>query len=140
MSNLKDSKIDKYNLINSNVLKEQLVGFFDFQKSCWEKLIEIQVNLEELEDDKKEDYLVFPQGHLVKMTCGHRGIPRRTEEKRVSRLLRKSGFIPMLENVNLKRPASPKTPKNNKLEERQKGSVNEAAKKTTEEQITEKKA
>ena len=39
------------------------------------------------------------QGHLVKMTCGHRGIPCRTEEKRVSRLLRKSGFIPMLETV-----------------------------------------
>ena len=33
------------------------------------------------------------------MTCGHRGIPCRTEEKRVSRLLRKSGFIPMLETV-----------------------------------------
>ena len=32
------------------------------------------------------------------MTCGHRGIPCRGEEKRVSRLLRKSGFIPMLEN------------------------------------------
>lgn len=31
------------------------------------------------------------------MTCGHRGIPQRIEEKRVSRLLRKSGFIPMLE-------------------------------------------
>lgn len=33
------------------------------------------------------------------MTCGHRGIPPRTEEKRVSRLLRKSGFIPMLETL-----------------------------------------
>jgi len=31
------------------------------------------------------------------MTCGHRGIPCRGEEKRVSRLLRKSGFIPMLD-------------------------------------------
>jgi len=35
------------------------------------------------------------------MTCGHRGIPRRTEEKRVSRLLRKSGFIPMLETIKI---------------------------------------
>ena len=33
------------------------------------------------------------------MTCGHRGIPCRNEEKRVSRLLRKSGFIPMLETA-----------------------------------------
>jgi hypothetical protein len=32
------------------------------------------------------------------MTCGHRGIPCRGEEKRISRLLRKSGFIPMLDN------------------------------------------
>ena len=34
---------------------------------------------------------------MVMMTCGHRGLPQRIEEKRVSRLLRKSGFIPMLE-------------------------------------------
>lgn len=47
--------------------------------------------------DQGEDFVNLPQGHLVKMTCGHRGIPCRTEEKRVSRLLRKSGFIPMLE-------------------------------------------
>lgn len=33
------------------------------------------------------------------MTCGHRGIPQRIEEKRISRLLRKSGFIPMLEQA-----------------------------------------
>jgi len=39
------------------------------------------------------------QGHLVQMRCGHRGIPYRMEEKRVSRLLRKSGFIPMLEQI-----------------------------------------
>jgi hypothetical protein len=36
------------------------------------------------------------------MNCGHRGIPCRTEEKRVSRLLRKSGFIPMLEEAQSK--------------------------------------
>ena len=34
----------------------------------------------------------------MKLTCGHRGIPYRGEEKRISRLLRKSGFIPMLES------------------------------------------
>ena len=35
----------------------------------------------------------------MKLTCGHRGIPYRGEEKRISRLLRKSGFIPMLETA-----------------------------------------
>jgi hypothetical protein len=43
------------------------------------------------------------------MSCGHRGIPCRTEEKRVSRLLRKSGFIPMLEEVHDK-IIPPRTP------------------------------
>jgi hypothetical protein len=33
------------------------------------------------------------------MSCGHRGKPNRQEEKRISRLLRKSGFIPMLEEL-----------------------------------------
>ena len=33
------------------------------------------------------------------MKCGHRGRPSRMEEKRISRLLRKSGFIPMLEEI-----------------------------------------
>ena len=33
------------------------------------------------------------------MNCGHRGTPHRQEEKRISRLLRKSGFIPMLEDL-----------------------------------------
>ena len=45
------------------------------------------------------DYDIRPQGHLVLMTCGHRGRPNRQEEKRISRLLRKSGFIPMLEEL-----------------------------------------
>ena len=39
------------------------------------------------------------------MGCGHRGLPSRLEEKRVSRLLRKSGFIPMLDEVDHKRLA-----------------------------------
>ena len=60
--------------------------------------------------DQKVDYSILPQGHLVKMTCGHRGIPCRTEEKRVSRLLRKSGFIPMLDNEpKNKKPGAAKT-------------------------------
>jgi hypothetical protein len=47
----------------------------------------------------KTDFEVKTQGHLVLMTCGHRGRPSRQEEKRISRLLRKSGFIPMLEEI-----------------------------------------
>ena len=47
----------------------------------------------------KTDFDVKTQGHLVLMTCGHRGRPSRQEEKRISRLLRKSGFIPMLEEI-----------------------------------------
>lgn len=57
----------------------------------------------------KADYGKTKEGHLVQMTCGHRGIPCRGEEKRVSRLLRKSGFLPMLDNSppNKKGPESP---------------------------------
>ena len=43
--------------------------------------------------------MVKPEGHLVLVTCGHRGQPNRAEEKRISRLLRKSGYIPMLEEI-----------------------------------------
>ena len=46
---------------------------------------------------ENEDFVAIPEGHLVVMTCGHRGNPKRMEEKRVSRLMRKSGFIPMLQ-------------------------------------------
>lgn len=48
---------------------------------------------------EKTDFDTKTQGHLVLMTCGHRGRPSRQEEKRISRLLRKSGFIPMLEEI-----------------------------------------
>jgi len=45
------------------------------------------------------------EGHLVLLQCGHRGKPNRIEEKRISRLLRKSGFIPMLEELyNMRMP------------------------------------
>ena len=47
----------------------------------------------------RTDFEVKDQGHLVLMKCGHRGRPSRMEEKRTSRLLRKSGFIPMLEEL-----------------------------------------
>jgi hypothetical protein len=47
----------------------------------------------------RNDFEFKPQGHLVLMTCGHRGRPSRQEEKRISRLLRKSTYIPMLEEL-----------------------------------------
>jgi hypothetical protein len=39
------------------------------------------------------------QGHLILLNCGHRGKPNRPEEKKMSRLLRSSGFIPAIEEV-----------------------------------------
>lgn len=43
------------------------------------------------------------------VTCGHRGQPNRSEEKRVSRLMRKSGFIPMLEDISAQKKEQEKT-------------------------------
>ena len=54
------------------------------------------------------DHLVKPEGHLVLVTCGHRGQPNRAEEKRISRLLRKSGYIPMLEDITQQKKESEK--------------------------------
>lgn len=53
---------------------------------------------------QKTDFEIKDQGHLVLMNCGHRGKPSRQEEKRISRLLRKSGFIPMLEELYGNKP------------------------------------
>lgn len=50
-------------------------------------------------NDENSDYQDLQCGHLVMMKCGHRGLPYRLEEKRISRLLRKSGFIPKLEDA-----------------------------------------
>lgn len=58
------------------------------------RMIEIQRSPEE---DLRNDFFFSPEGHLVQFACGHRGQPSRIEEKRVSRLMRKSGFIPELE-------------------------------------------
>ena len=60
------------------------------------KLLKIQKNLLSYNDT---DFKKTLQGHLVQFSCGHRGQPTRIEEKRISRLLRKSGFIPMLEDI-----------------------------------------
>ena len=81
-----------------------------FQRSIFCRLLAAQkAKNETLEND----HLVKPEGHLVLVTCGHRGQPNRAEEKRVSRLMRKSGFIPMLEEVALqqanKTPTKPFT-------------------------------
>lgn len=63
----------------------------------FKKLLAIQRAKNETTEN---DYFVKPEGHLVWVTCGHRGQPNRAEEKRISRLLRKSGFIPMLEEIS----------------------------------------
>ena len=60
----------------------------------FEELELIQINKALEVPDIGEDFTNLPQGHLVKVTCGHRGLPNRPQEKRISRLLRKSGFIP----------------------------------------------
>jgi len=41
-------------------------------------------------DTVDNDFKKKSEGHLVVMNCGHRGQPSRMEEKRISRLLRKS--------------------------------------------------
>ena len=68
-----------------------------FQNSIIAKLLAAEIALGETLEN---DHLVKPEGHLVLVTCGHRGQPNRAEEKRISRLLRKSGFIPMLEEIS----------------------------------------
>jgi hypothetical protein len=91
-----------YSKLNSNVVKDQLINLFQFQCSCFEFLERVHLNWQEdepISEDGGEDFSELPQGHLVWMTCGHLGIPNRQQEKRVSRLLRKSGFIPMLQQA-----------------------------------------
>ena len=78
------------------VIQEQLKILFEFQAYWVEQLIAIQKNTNHI-PESNEDFVALPQGHLVKLNCGHRGRPVRGEEKRISRLLRKSGFLPMLE-------------------------------------------
>jgi len=84
--------------VNSKVLKNQLLSLLNFQRAHFCKLEMIQQKQTRI-PDANVDFENLPQGHYAMMTCGHRGIPCRQEEKRVSRLLRKSGFIPMLETI-----------------------------------------
>ena len=87
----------KSTLGRSQTYKSQFLLFLNYQKAIFERLRQIQVDKNESLDN---DYMAKPEGHLVWVTCGHRGSPNRPEEKRISRLLRKSGFIPMLEEIN----------------------------------------
>jgi hypothetical protein len=67
----------------------------------FDKLLFIQKAKNELDNS---DFQKKPEGHLVQFNCNHRGQPTRIEEKRVSRLLRKSGFIKMLEEIPVPAP------------------------------------
>jgi len=77
--------------------KSHFLQFLAFQRAIFRKMLNVQLRKSETLEN---DYLVKPEGHLVLVTCGHRGQPNRAEEKRISRLMRKSGFIPMLEELS----------------------------------------
>ena len=78
----------------------QILEFMKFQKKQFETLIAIQhKKISQNEDTIDNDFKCKPEGHLVFLNCGHRGQPSRLEEKRLSRLLRKSLFIPLLEDM-----------------------------------------
>lgn len=83
--------------------KQQLTAFVKFQYHCITELLAVQTKQPSLTDYDNQQ-----QGHLVMLSCGHRGKPSRPEEKRISRLLRKSGFIPMLDQYTAAQAAEPK--------------------------------
>ena len=89
-----------------SVYKTHYLQLLSFQRAIFRKLHLIQIRKNETTEN---DYLVRPEGHLVLVTCGHRGQPNRSEEKRVSRLMRKSGFIPMLEDISAQKKEQEKT-------------------------------
>ena len=70
--------------------------FIKFQQRKFSELYDIQSRKQEQND---HDFQIAPEGHLVYLSCGHRGQPSRMEEKRISRLLRKARFIPLLEQA-----------------------------------------
>jgi hypothetical protein len=79
-----------------------MVNLLAYCAKMFEKLVKIQEKNKELDDDdlyENQDKVNRLEGHLVEMNCGHRGTPHRQEEKRISRLMRRSGFIPMLEDM-----------------------------------------
>ncbi|CDW82564.1 UNKNOWN [Stylonychia lemnae] len=91
-------KKDSKSYGGNKILKQHLINFLQFQIDCINDLVAIQNKIQYYQK-YQTDYDILKQGHLVYMKCGHRGKPSRLEEKRISRLLRKSGFIPMLEEV-----------------------------------------
>ena len=50
--------------------KNHFLCFLSFQCSIFRKLLAVQQAKEESKDN---DYMVKPEGHLVLVTCGHRG-------------------------------------------------------------------
>ena len=81
-------------------VNDKIVNFMKFQRQHFDYLLQIQVNkVSQKIDSVDNDYRIKPEGQLVFLNCGHRGQPSRTEEKRISRLLRKSLFIPLLEDM-----------------------------------------
>jgi len=71
-----------------------------FQQKMFHKLLKIQRHrVDSGIDSVENDYKRKPEGHLVYLSCGHRGQPSRLEEKRISRLMRKSLFIPLLDDM-----------------------------------------
>lgn len=63
--------------MNSSVLKSQLIALFEFQKFWFQQIQIILEENNEEDPEKQEDFQYKLQGHLVKMTCGHRGLPNR---------------------------------------------------------------
>lgn len=96
------SKVAPTTSIVTSVFKSQFLCLLHFQKALFNKLL---VTQQAKHETTENDYHVRPEGHLVLVTCGHRGQPNRAEEKRISRLLRKSGFIPMLEEISQQKHA-----------------------------------
>jgi hypothetical protein len=80
---------------NESMARNQLLDFLTFQFECFS-----EIYYKAAAKPRLTDFDSKTQGHLVYLKCGHRGKPSRSEEKRISRLMRKSGFIPMLEDLS----------------------------------------
>ena len=77
-----------------NSYHNQFSKFLKFQSQIFTKLLKVQEK-----NNLDSAVILRDEGYLVQFACGHRGQPSRIEEKRVSRLLRRSGFIPKLEEA-----------------------------------------
>ena len=61
----KDSALEKMTIYKNHYLQ-----MFGFQRAIFRKLLQIQLRKTETVEN---DYHVRPEGHLVLVTCGHRG-------------------------------------------------------------------